>query len=196
MGRFRNAETGTIRKMNVKNGRNTVNVVIEKSDVTCTISKLVLTVFKSPPKDNEHSRHVNGDRMDDRLENLEWTTESSRTVFAERVKSTPVKVTYANGDEMMFDSAHDAAVHIGVTRDTVYRNTGKGEINGITIEKAPVTPRPGAEIKELQFGDKKAYTFVSVCICYPLVSILFLVSPSASTYRYIKYVYIKNIVYE
>ena len=158
LGRIRHKNTGNVRSLKVRDNRNYITLVVERKDLSFTVSKLVLTSFERPPTKDEYSYHINGDRVDDRLENLEWSSgacsSGNRTP-----KSNPLLLTKM-GDEtesMEFNDARDAAEHIGINRQIVYDNIG-GSVHGYRIEKIPKTkPGFGYKIVELMFGSKKVY---------------------------------------
>ena len=159
LGRIRYVKTGTIRQTRVKHGKKYINVTVNGEDVPLTMSKLVLSAFMRLPTSNEHSNHINGDRMDDRIENLEWTTSSSRIYFARRIKSgCPIKVVYQDGKESIeFVSISSASDELKIRPDLISSRIGQGFVDGISIEENLIFPDSCTEIKSLQFGDKSVH---------------------------------------
>lgn len=49
------------------------------------IHRLVLIAFKGYDKDREFVNHINGEKQDNRLENLEWVTPSENMIHAYRI---------------------------------------------------------------------------------------------------------------
>ena len=157
LGRIRHKNTGNVRSLKVRDNRNYITLVVERKDLSFTVSKLVLTSFERPPTKDEYAYHINGDRMDDRLENLEWSSgacsSGNRTP-----KCNPLLITKI-GEEtenMEFDDARAVAEHIGIHRQIVYDNIG-GSVHGYCIEKIPKKPESGYEIAKLMFGSKTVY---------------------------------------
>ena len=159
LGRIRYVKTGTIRQTRVKHGKKYINVNVNGEDVPLTMSKLVLSAFRRLPILNEHSNHINGDRMDDRIENLEWTTSSSRIYFSRRIKSgCPIKVVYQDGRESVdFVSISSASDELQIRPELISSRIGKGFVDDISIEENPIFPDSCSEIRSLQFGDKNVY---------------------------------------
>ncbi len=49
-----------------------------------SVARLVLTAFVGDPPDSYQANHINGDKLDDRIENLEWTTRDENMQHAKR----------------------------------------------------------------------------------------------------------------
>lgn len=70
--------------------------------------------------------HKNGNRTDNRLENLEWLTNSENLSHARRELKTGkaakrVHIVTLQGEHLYFDSAADTAKYLGVAKTTVSR---------------------------------------------------------------------------
>ena len=52
-----------------------------KTYARCRIHRLVLSAFTRLPKEKEEVHHINGQRDDNRLENLQWTTRQENDSF-------------------------------------------------------------------------------------------------------------------
>ena len=157
LGRIRNKNTGNVRSLKVRDKRNYITLIVEDKYLAFTVSKLVLSSFVRLPETNEYSYHKNGKRIDDRLENLEWS--SGACSYGNHVpNSNPLVISKIGVDEdMEFNSARDVAEYIGIHRQIVYDNIGKST-HGFRIEKIPKTkPQTGYQIVELMFGSKKVY---------------------------------------
>jgi len=158
LGRIRHKNNGNIRSLKVRDDRNYITLVVGK-DLSFTVSKLVLICFVRPPSQHEYSYHINGNRADDRLENLEWSS-GARSSGNRTPKCNPLLVTKIGLDEeepMEFYGARSVSEYIGINRQIVYDNIG-GSVHGYRIDKIPKTkPGSGYKIVELMFGSKKVY---------------------------------------
>lgn len=76
------------------------------------------------PQKDEHSHYIDGDRLDDRSENLELTTSSSGQILLKESRVI-LSVSLMGGQGHVFESALDASVCLGMTRDIVHRSCGK-----------------------------------------------------------------------
>lgn len=67
------------------NGYYAVNIVYEtKKGVTKPIHRLVATAFIPNPENKREVNHINGNKLDNRVENLEWATPKENTQHAIR----------------------------------------------------------------------------------------------------------------
>ena len=51
----------------------------------CRVHRLVMAAFVGPSPDGKHVNHINGDKRDNRLENLEYLTASENTAHAMKI---------------------------------------------------------------------------------------------------------------
>ena len=154
-GRVRHKTSLEVRKLQVRHGKNYTNLRVNKEDIFCTISKVVLATFERKPEEHEHSHHKNGDRLDDRVENLEWRTGRTNDATGETFKGVPIMVTVkSTGEKFEFSTQKEAADHFGKSKDTICRNIGNGEVNGLTITKVSFEPGKDVEKRDVVFGRK------------------------------------------
>lgn len=154
-GQIRHGLTGDVRKLQLKgdNDKCHTNIVVNGKDFPLNVSRIVLETFVRKPVSKEHAGHKNGIRTDNRVENLEWRLGSTNDTCSASAKSLPLDVTIC-GTSMRFSSTNEAANYLGKSRDTIYRNDGKGEVNGISVEKVSVGPEDDIVKQTIKFGDK------------------------------------------
>lgn len=96
------------------------------------VHRIVLSAFKSKPPGRDFANHINGNKRDNRLCNLEWSTNRENLLLAARQgvfsgkfqKRTPVKVTFPDGSTAIYPSQKEASIAIG------------GDEKGTSINKA------------------------------------------------------------
>ena len=89
-GRVMNTNTGKIRKLTVKEGKNRLTITETGCKGAVTIDNVVLGVFSRPKNVNEHAQHINGNRLDNRLTNLRWVTGQCGSGKRVRKKKIPI----------------------------------------------------------------------------------------------------------
>ena len=131
-GRVRNAKTGRILKTS---GERYAFVSLGYNGNTL-VHRLVATAFLGKPGEGHQVNHKNGDRKDNRVENLEWVTPSENTFHSRRVlrqclgeKHGLARLTWERVDEIR----NSAASHLSLAREygvsgTTIQNVRKGII--------------------------------------------------------------------
>lgn len=85
------------------------------------VHRLVLSAFKPKPEGKNFVNHINGNKHDNRLINLEWSTNRENLLLASKKgrfsnttnKKIPVKVIYPDGTVKVFESQSEASRAIG-----------------------------------------------------------------------------------
>lgn len=78
-----------------------VKMRVNGRQVTRLVHRLVLEAFDRPPKPEEETRHINGDRTDNRIENLLWGTASEN--HQDRVRHGTATIGSLNGNSRLDD---------------------------------------------------------------------------------------------
>ena len=114
MGKVRNDLSGRILSLNTYQGYKTIGLTINKKRKNCRVHRLVAQAFIPNPENKEYVNHRNGIRDDNRVENLEWVTQSENVKHAvdtglRKTRSKPVRQYNLQGKWMMdFESAAEA----------------------------------------------------------------------------------------
>jgi hypothetical protein len=122
-GCVRNKHGRILRGQTFRNGYRGVR--FKRAGKMYLIHRLVLSAFVRPAGGRETANHKNGVRSDNRVENLEWLSQSDNIKHAHRMPtrkphswSTSVVLTKGE-DRVRFDNMHDAAKFLGVVHGSV-----------------------------------------------------------------------------
>jgi hypothetical protein len=117
IGRIKNKKTNKILKQSLttykrKNKNGTVKLLaqyyqIKLNKINYAVHRLVLTAFKGPPpKPDMQCSHINGNPLDNRIENLEWSTASDNN----KMKKIHGTIPYQKGEKNAFAKLKDSDV--------------------------------------------------------------------------------------
>ena len=113
IGNVRNDKTGRILKLN-KKSNGYLQVMLGRKTTPLYVHRLVATAFVGNPLKKPQVNHINGDKGDNRAENLEWVTVSENALaygYDERIEHRKKKIIATNidGRRIEFNSRNDAA---------------------------------------------------------------------------------------
>lgn len=123
-GQVRSRKTGHCRaikpKANKYTGYLAVNLRKNGSCITRTVHRLVAEAFLPNPDGLQYVNHIDEDKTNNRVENLEWCTPSYNNHFSSYKRRKRVVVYSVEGDLLAtFESESIAASLLGVSKSTV-----------------------------------------------------------------------------
>lgn len=127
-----------------KNGYERVELNKDGKPYYCLVHRLVATSFIPNPENKPEVNHKNGDKTDNKVDNLEWATKSenikhaynNRLVSEDVIENRIKKMNNAHrkqvmrSDGIIFDSVKSAAESIGVSTGYV-SNAAHGRCNSV-----------------------------------------------------------------
>lgn len=127
LGRVRNDKNGYILKGGLQNGYYSVSIPIAPGkNKHFRINRLVAQAFIPNPHNKQFVNHIDGDKSNNNVNNLEWVTPSENAIHAYktglRVSNRSRRVNQYNllGHYMMtFDSLHEAEIQTGVSQPKI-----------------------------------------------------------------------------
>lgn len=129
-GQVRNDKTGTLRVASLTSD-GYLNLTIEQDGVAkCkTIHRLVMEAFCPTENPALQVNHKDGDRTNNRLDNLEWVTREQNLAARDmsRVAETlkkQVLVKYVDGHEEVYPSLRECARRLGINHTTIAHYIG------------------------------------------------------------------------
>lgn len=123
-GQVRSRKTGHYRllkpKLNSKTGYLFVILYDKEASRTVTLHRLVAEAFLPNPDGLQYVNHINEDKTDNRVENLEWCTPSYNTEYSKGKRLKPVALYTVDGEKLAtFVSEKAASEILGVSKALV-----------------------------------------------------------------------------
>ena len=81
-GEVKNNLTGKILSQSIQQGYKHVTLLINNKQKRCRVHRLVAETFINNPENKPYVNHIDGDRANNNVENLEWVTPSENTIHA------------------------------------------------------------------------------------------------------------------
>ena len=133
-----------------------VRIKYDDIDKKINVGREMLTCFVRESNRGEYCFYLNGNTLDDRLDNLEWSCKKN---VNNAFKGTPVEVKYNDNDQVVrFDSVADAAEELDVKTSEIYDSMRVGvvvhNLDHVTIKYIRENPAENATIKDIYFGNK------------------------------------------
>lgn len=135
-GRLFNTKTGKFKKFTKnKNGYMRTQLCINNKSINYTQHRLLAIYFIDNPNNKKQVNHINGVKHDNRLNNLEWVTQSenAKHSFANGLQKVtkPCKQVIDVSSLIIYESVTDAAKHNNICRSYL-SNMLVGRVNNKT----------------------------------------------------------------
>lgn len=113
LGNVRNDKTGRILKVYIKPS-GYMQVQLGRRTIPQYVHRLVAKAFILNPEDKPQVNHINGNKQDNRVENLEWVTARENDLaygYISRIENRKKKIlaTNLNGEKIIFNSRDETA---------------------------------------------------------------------------------------
>lgn len=127
-GEVINARTGHVLRGSIKtSGYREVILTNGIDKIYPTVHRLVADAFCEKAEGHDEVNHINGDKLDNRAENLEWVDRAGNLAHAFATglmpnDATPVAVVAKNietGEETLFPSIYKAARFFGISQGNI-----------------------------------------------------------------------------
>lgn len=121
-GGIRNDKTGRILKLS-KHSCGYLQVMLGRKTTPVYVHRVVAMAFVLNPEHKPQVDHINGDKMDNRAENLRWVTASENACgygYTQRNSNRMKRVRATNGEKtIVFESRDAAAEHFGCSKSNI-----------------------------------------------------------------------------
>ena len=141
MGRVKNIRNGRVLKLVENGGYLQVNLCQNGKKATFRVHRLVALTFIPNPMCKKEVNHIDGNKMNNSVDNLEWTTHKENDAHARKMglkhENKPVKlIDLETGETYVFYSISEASNFIGVNNSNLCRalKKRKGIYHGYKIE--------------------------------------------------------------
>lgn len=128
---FKQSREGRILKPKISAGYAGIDFRKDGKSYYGLVHRIVLSTF-SPVEGWETLtvNHIDGNCLNNNLENLEWMTQSENTKYSRGILRTgnaaqKVHIIKLNGEELFYDTVTAAAKELGVTKGTISRWANK-----------------------------------------------------------------------
>lgn len=125
-GQVRNDLTNRILKQQIQNGYCHCTLSVDKKPKRCRVHRLVAIAFIDNPENKEFVNHKDGNRQNNKVDNLEWVTPSENTKHAIQTglttsgkKRAVVQYSLEGKQMMVFNSLADAERETGVLNSKI-----------------------------------------------------------------------------
>lgn len=127
-GEIVNLNTGCVLKGKIGNaGYREVTLVYGENHFTRSVHRLIADAFCQKNNDSDEVNHINGNKLDNRAENLEWVTHGDNLLHAFTTGLMPnnavprpvIATSMDTGEQMQFPSIYKAARFLGISQGNI-----------------------------------------------------------------------------